>query len=40
LGDEPVAPKVAKGAVSHLPIVTTNEDKEEEDAGFELSLWV
>ena len=40
LADGPVAPKAAKGAVSHLPVIITNEDKEEEDTGFELSSWV
>jgi hypothetical protein len=37
LADGPVAPKAAKRAVSHLPVIITNEDKEEEDAG---SSWV
>jgi hypothetical protein len=37
LADRPVAPKAAKGAVSHLPVIITNEDKEKEDAG---SSWV
>jgi len=40
LADAPVAPKAAKGNVSHLPVVITNQDKEEEDAGFELLSWV
>jgi hypothetical protein len=37
LADGPVAPKAAKGAISHLPVIITDEDNEEEDAGFELS---
>lgn len=32
-----VAHKAANRAVSHLPVIITDEDKEEEDAGFELS---
>jgi len=40
LAGGPVAPKAAKGAVSHLPVIINDEDKEEEDAGFELSSWV
>ena len=40
LADGPVAPRVTKGAVSHLPVIINDEDKEEEDAGFELSSWV
>lgn len=40
LVDGPVAPRATKGAVSHLPVIINDEDKEEEDAGFELSSWV
>jgi len=32
-----LAHKAAKGAVSQLPVIIANEDKEEEDVGFELS---
>ena len=40
LADGPVAAKAAMGAVSRLSVIITNEDKEEEDTGFELSSWV
>jgi len=40
LADGPVAPKAVKGpAVSHQPVIKTNEGKEE-DGSFELSSWV
>ena len=32
--------KAANGAVSQQPAIIANEDKEEEDVGFELSSWV
>jgi len=34
LADRHMAPKAAKGVVSHLPVIITK------DAGFELSSWV
>jgi hypothetical protein len=40
LVDRPVAHQAVKGpAVSHQPIIKTNESKEE-DGSFELSSWV